>query len=371
MRSKGMGTIYRRGTGWAAAISHEGKRRSFYGATKKEAQDKLLDALAARTAGHSIAPRERKIKPFLEAWLTEVSGTVRAATLDHYTWAVGHIIPELGALTLKALSPAHVSKFLADKSTSLSPQSVRHLKSALRAALSSAEIAGAVNRNVARLARAPKMIARELQIMTPEQKQIFKRAIAGHRLESLFIVAMATGCRQSELLGLRWSDVDLVKNEISFRGQLEFRKKQFSLVELKTSKSARTLETRETTHEQLARRHQAQLLERMAAGQRWSGNQLNLVFTSSNGSPLFARNLRSTLQSLLTAAGLPELTFHSLRHTAASELLSEGVSPIEVASILGHSSPAMIFSRYGHVIPADRGKAADVMERSLAAAAGL
>jgi integrase len=168
------------------------------------------------------------------------------------------------------------------------------------------------------------------------------------------------GLRQGEILGLRWSDVDLEAATIRVTQALQRVNGRLDFVEPKSQSSRRTIPLPATVARALRAHRSRQLEERLAAGARW--RESDLVFTTSVGTPLDCRNVTRRFQAALEGAGLPRLRFHDLRHTAASLMLAQGVPPRVVMETLGHSQISLTMNTYSHVIPALQREAADRME---------
>jgi len=201
----------------------ETSQHSFLTRTRSAVRDRLRGALDPEAGSTRAEGTELTVGTFLEAWLTEVARvTVRPRTYVSYRYVVGlHLVPALGDLVLAALSPADVQAFLNAKSASgLSPRTVGYLRGVLRGALGHAERTDLVTRNVARLARPPRIPRRRVSPLSVEQVRTFVAAIAGDRLEALYLVALGVGLRQGEILGLRWSDVDLDGGTLTVRHAL-------------------------------------------------------------------------------------------------------------------------------------------------------
>jgi integrase len=217
-RGQREGSIYRRKDDrWAAAINLgyvNGKliRKTFYGATREEVKEKLVEALSDQQKGIPIITERQTLAQFLDKWLADVAQpSVRPKTYRFYSDHISlHIKPALGKKRLEKLTPADVQHFLNHKLQSgLSPQTIRHIIATLRTALSLALKWQFVYRNVATLVSLPRIQKPEMKIFTPDQAKAFLDSIKGHRLEALFIMALTLGLRRGELLGLHWADVDL------------------------------------------------------------------------------------------------------------------------------------------------------------------
>ena len=276
----------------------------------------------------------------------------------------GHIVPAVGHLQLAKLSPQHVQSFINDKlAEGLSPRTVQYLHAVLRRALNQALKWDLLPRNVATLVEPPRVRRPEVQPLTTDQVQIFLEATRGDRLEALYTLVLAVGLRQGEALGLRWTDLELDGGTLSVRTALQRIGGKLCLVEPKTARSRRTITLPPVVVSALRLHRARQLQERLLAGANWQDT--GLVFTTTIGTPMDARNLTKRFQKALKGAGLPKKRFHDLRHTCASLLLVQGVHPRVVMEILGHSQMSLTMDTYSHVMPTLQQEAAGLMEALL------
>jgi len=184
-------------------------------------------------------------------------------------------------------------------------------------------------------------------------------------------VATATGLRQGEALGLRWRDVDLDVGQLRVAHSLQRvpiarrtgRGPEFVLAEPKTDRSRRAIHLPGVVIAALREHRVRQLEERFASGAAWQ--DLDLVFCTTVGTPMVARNLSRAFAHLLKQAGLPSIRFHDLRHSAATLMLAQGVSPRVIMETLGHSQIGMTMNLYAHVMPSMQREAADLMDAAL------
>ena len=182
------------------------------------------------------------------------------------------------------------------------------------------------------------------------------------------MVALTTGMRQGELLGLRWSDIDLEGRTIHIRGSMQATRSGLRIAEPKTASSRRQVMLSSQPVEALRRHRKAQAAERLRLGAGWEDN--DLVFANEVGRPIAAGNLfRGSFEPLLKRAGLPRMRFHDLRHSAATLLLGEGVHPKIVAEMLGHTRISTTLDLYSHVTPTMQRQAADAFDELLIGAA--
>ena len=190
-------------------------------------------------------------------------------------------------------------------------------------------------------------------------------AAKGDRLEALYILAVTTGLRQGELLGLKWDDIDLEVGTLQVRRTLTTAKGGPILSAPKTKSTRRTVRLSQTALEALRSHLERQLGEDIdRAGDLWREN--GLIFASESGSPLSRQHITARrFKPLLKRAGLPEIRFHDLRHTCATLLLSKNVNPKVVSEMLGHASIAITLDTYSHVLPTMQESAAKAMEDAL------
>jgi len=171
------------------------------------------------------------------------------------------------------------------------------------------------------------------------------------RLYALYALALTTGMRQGELLGLRWADVDLDRATVHVRQQLRRLKGEgMHFSEPKTARGRRTIALPDMAIDVLKLHRKAQLEARLAAGSLWQ--DYDLVFPNQTGKPMERQNInRRSFLPLLDKAGLPRIRFHDLRHSAATLLLAQGVHPKVVQERLGHSQISLTMDTYSHVLP--------------------
>jgi integrase len=303
---------------------------------------------------------------FLEGWLADVVRlSVRPKTSVSYRSIVRlHLAPGLGEIPLTELRPGEVQAYLNAKAASgLAPRTVAYHRNVLRQALGHAERTELVGRNVARLALPPRIPRREVRPLSPEEARTFLAAIAGERLEALYLVALGAGLRQGEILGLRWSDVDLDEGTIRVHQALQRVEGRFALVEPKSSTSRRIVALPAIVCAGLLAHRERQTHE--GQGRAVPDEFADLVFTTTVGTPIDGISVTRRFQRILKAAGLPHQRFHDLRHACASLLLSQGVPARVVMETLGHSQISLTLNTYSHVIPALGREAAERMDAVL------
>ena len=363
--SPGDGSVYYRPDKglWAAVVTvSPGRRRTMYGKTKAEVKRRLIAAQRDHQLGLLPTGRVQTVEQVLRAWLEQVARPrVRPRTYIRYRQVVEqYLIPGLGRYPVDRLRPDQVQAFLNSKAAELSPRSVHHLRAILRTGLANAVRWGAVPRNVVTLTDPPRVPDQHVTVLDPAQAGTLLRAAAGHDHEALITVAIALGLRQGEALGLRWQDVDLGGRQLHVRNALQRLDGHLQLVEPKTEQSRRTitLPSAVVAALQLQRAHQAAQRGALI-------HESGYVFAHGDGSPLDGTRVTRQFQKLLATAGLPRMTFHQLRHSCASLLLAQGVSPKGVQEVLGHSNVSTTLNIYSHLLPSVRQDIADAMDRML------
>lgn len=373
-RGHGEGSYTKRKDGrWEARVTFDDRtRRTYYGKTQTEVRQKAAKAREDYANGIDLTSQRVTVARFLTAWLEDtVKQRVRPATYLSYKGHIdNHLVPHLGRHRVRDLSVQHVNAMLAaivDEETKghVSPTTANRIRATLRTALTSAMRWGIVSRNVATLADPRKEQRSRVTPLTPAQARQFITATEKDRLGPLFLVAIATGLRQGELLALRWSDVDLEAKRLTVRHTLTRDGKAWAFTEPKTEQSRRTLVLTPTAIAALKRQRTRNLEAQLLAGSRWQGDAYGLVFPSTVGTPQNNANVTRRLQELLEREQLPRQRFHDLRHLAASLLLSEGETLFGVKEMLGHSQITLTADTYGHLTEQAATAAADRMERAL------
>jgi integrase len=246
-----------------------------------------------------------------------------------------------------------------------SARTARMARIVLASALGDAVRDGLVARNAAKLARPPRVERPELRVLGAEQVRRFLTFTADHPDGPLYALAVSSGLRQGELLGLSWTDVDLEAGQLTVRRSLARNADgNFSLSAPKTQRSRRTIALPAVGVDAL--RRQRQRLEEMrgVAGSAWQDRD-DLVFTDVVGRPLMGYNVTRDFSKSLEEAGLPHVRFHDLRHTMATLAIGSGASLRTVSDALGHSSITVTADVYAHVTPEMKREVAVAIGRAL------
>lgn len=367
MRGNGDGTVFRdpnprRKLPWRAEVTvgwtETGKpiRRARYAASRGRAMAALRELVRERDLG--IVGPDTTLADYLAGWLTTLQ--VAPRTLVSYR---GHVelywAPSLGSRKLRSLTPADVRHALAVMGHSAGTRT--RILATLRSALARAVRDGALERNVAMLVEPPRPVHRERPSLTAAEARAFLASVEGDRLYALYVLALVTGMRQGELLGLAWDDVE--GDRITVRSALARLHGEYVLVPPKSASGRRDIVLGGTAVAVLRAHKARQAAERLASGTRW--HDRGLVFVRADGEALSSSVVTHALQRHLAAAGLPVVTFHALRHTAAS-LLVEATGDLKMAqALLGHATVGLTADVYTHVQESQLRRAADALDAAV------
>jgi integrase len=344
------------------------KRKTIYGKTRRDVDEKLTRAKADRDQGLLFDGENQTVGEYLQRWLDgSVRGSVRESTFACYEVACRrHIVPALGGIKLSKLTPVHVQGFYRDRlDRGLASASVHKYHTVLHKALGQAVKWHLIPRNVCEAVKPPRPVPEEeMRTLSPEETRRLLETAHGERLEALYVLAVTTGMRQGELLGLKWQDVDLEAGTLGIQRTLTRHGGKVALGEPKTKKSRRTIYLTEAATRVLGAHLERQLEEIERSGDAY-GDQ-GLVFTTEAGTLINPSNLRQrSFTPLLKRAGLRQIRFHDLRHTCATLLLSRNVHPKYVQELLGHATIAVTLDTYSHLIPGMGTHTARAMEEAL------
>ena len=355
MRGHGEGTITQRKDGrWQAQISlGDGKRKTLYGKTKKEVQEKLRLAINEQKQGVLATGPRQTLATYLPYWLENIcKPLVRKVTHKQYRSALNaHLLPVLGKLTLQNLKPEHIQSLYADMlEDGLAASTIGAIHAVLHKALEDAVKWNFVSRNVSSIVSLPRIERREMHVLIPEQAHKLLETAKGSRIEVLLLLAITTGARRGEMLALRWKDVDLDSGVMNIRRTVSF-VPGYGYVENepKTKAGRRRVMLTDVAITALREQKIRQELDKAKAGKEWK--ERDIVFHNIYGSFLNPAAVLVWYHSLLEKAGLPDMRFHDLRHSAATILLVMGVHPKVVQELLGHSTIAMTMDVYSHLLP--------------------
>ena len=343
--------------------------------TKREAESGLAQWLVDIKRGTAVDRSKMSVAAYLDYWLETIAQhRVRATTLASYRQIIRHrLVPSLGAVALQKLAPAQVQTCYGwllesgrsdGRGATLSPRSVRYAHAVLRMALQDAVKLGLVSRNVCEAATPPKAARPQVKYWDIDEVQRFLHIAANDRFGTLWLLALHTGMRRGEVLGLRWQDVDLDQSMLRVRQSLVQSGGVLAFQEPKTASGRRTIALDAASVAALRQLRAEQMEQRLKRGPEWQDH--DLVFATETGAPLHPSNVNRHLVALMAKAGVTRIPFHGLRHTHATLLMMNGVDPKVASERLGHAGIAITLQTYSHVVPGLQREAADIVGRAIA-----
>jgi len=342
-------------------------QKSLTGKTQKEVREKLQQISVSINEGTYLEPSKLTIALWSDIWLTDyVENSVKPHTYHSYqTQMKVHIKPNLGSIKLTGLTAPQIQHFYNDlqKVRSLSAKTVRNIHGILHKCLSQAVKLGFIRYNPSDNVELPKVTHKEINPLDNEAIKTFLNAIQGHRYETLFVVDLFTGMRQSEIIGLTWDCIDFASGTIFVYRQLQREKIKggtYQFVSLKNNKS-RTIKAAPTLMSLLKEQKRTQSRWKLHAGAAWK-NEDDLVFTGELGHHLAHHTVYKDAKKVYKEIGLPSTRFHDLRHSYATAALDAGDSMKNVQTNLGHYSSAFTMDTYAHVTVKMQQESADKME---------
>lgn len=327
-------------------------QRSISGKTQKEVRQKLQAATSAIAAGSYVAPCKMTLGEWLDIWKKEYLGSVKPLTVkDYYNQIDNHIKPAMGAVRLDSLETHMIQRFyntLTDKAGKpLSPKTVKNIHGVLHKALQQAIANGYLSQNPAAACILPKIQKPEIKPLEPDEIALFLKEANKDSYSNLFTVAIFTGMRQGELLGLSWENVDFKNGVIYVKQQLQCKDGEYFFCTPKSGKGRR-IAPASVVMDALHQQWRDQRIASMEAGEAWS-NPNNLVFTDPLGKNLVRRTVVKHFKSVAQRVGIPDARFHDLRHSFAVTSLQAGDDIKTVQANLGHATAAFTLDVYGHV----------------------
>jgi integrase len=379
------GAVEKRGSGYSIryeigrdpVTGRRLQRRESGFATKKEAEAALAKRVTETNHGLHHGATRMTVGDWLKKWLdTNCEGRLSPSTVNGYRMIVElHLIPALGNLKLAKLTPLQIQDYYTEAQVSgrkdskksregkLSPRTVAQHHRVLSRALKQAVRLGLIARNPCEMVDPPRYEKSAPETLTDKDVNKVLESVRGTYLYIPVLIALATGARRGEVLGLRWSDVDLEGSTITIRQNLLRVNREYVIKPPKTADSIRSVKLPGSIITEL-RSHQVKQKEwRLAVGPAW--NDLDLVCTCEDGSPINPDSLSAYFRDVMKRAGFDGITFHGLRHSHATILLGWNVHPKKVSERLGHSSTKLTMDTYSHVTPTMQDEVANLLDEKL------
>ncbi len=348
----------------------DGRRKQRYetiDGTKKQAESRLTEILRSLDRGRYFEPTTMSVAEYLDLWLRDYAEpNVRANTLSLYRTIIDKgVKPGLGHVRLADLGPRDVQQYCARMSREGSaPVTVRTHHRVLRTALRHAVLWDLIARNPSDGVPAPKAARREMKVLQGEQIRTLLAEADGTEYLVPVHLAIYTGLRRSEILGLKWSDVDLGRRSLTVsRSVVAMTGNPSHTDEPKSTRSRRTVSLTDSTVDLLVEHKNRLQTAFDALGLKLTGE--SPVCVREGGSPILPNSLSHAFRRMTKRCGMAGSRFHDLRHTHATLLLESGVPVHVVQARLGHESVKTTVDTYGHVLPASDGEAGAAFERML------
>ncbi|MCC3868937.1 tyrosine-type recombinase/integrase [Terrisporobacter mayombei] len=380
-RSNGEGSIVknmRNGIqiGWRASITigtdDKGKlvRKQFTGKTQQDVKNKLQEYKKQMLMG-VLNEDKLTVSDWFYSWLFDYrKQDLKPKSFQRYHGIYKNYIEntDFGNIKLNDLRTTHLQrhyKKLLDNG--ITPTTIRQINTNLKTCLNEAERQGYIQKNWCKLVTLPKKEDnKEVKVFTKEEQEKFLEAIKGHELELLYIVALGTGLRIGEILGLKWSDIDFKNNELHVNRSLQkaaiYEDDKIVRYEVqettpKTKNSLRTIPVPQNIIKKL-RTHKNEQNELILLLQEEYNNK-NYVFCNKLGRPIEDKRPGRNLKTILTSIGIEPIKFHALRHTYATRLFEAGIPPKTVQHLMGHSDIETTMNIYTHVMKEQKLEAVD------------
>ncbi len=364
-RGNNEGTVYKRKDGrWCAQVSLSGKRITKYAKTQRECHDWVREITNKIEHGMTFDATQLTLERYMQSWLTGKDLSIRQNTARNYRrYTEQDILPVIGKMRLQNIQPAHIRQmYLRMQAEGKGSRTIQLVHSTLHCALKQAVKERLIGYNPMDAVERPKVETKEFHIFTESQARTFLEATKGHPYEALFYLALTTGLRKGELLGLMWDDVDWEKGTLRVERQLQQAYSSSAvLVPTKTKSGRRQIKLGKIGLAMLEAHRKRQEAQKILAGDSWKEN--GMIFTTGIGTYASQSKVSKKFKQILYENDLPDIRFHDLRHTSISLLLDMGTPINTVQRRAGHSKAIVTTDIYGHVMAHSQDAAAENIEQ--------
>lgn len=327
------------------------RQKSVSGKTQRDVREKLKKVLAELESDSYVEPSKMTVGEWLDIWAEEYLKDIKVLTRESYLNQIAlHLKPSLGHIKLDKLDPHTIQRFYNGLQSlkSLAPKTIKNIHGVLHSALNQALQNGYIRKNPTEACRLPKINKTEISALEPAQMAQLLQEAQNDSYSNLFITALFTGMRQSELIGLSWDCVNMEAGVITVKQQLQCNKGEYFIATPKNGKP-RVMVPAPLVMEALRQEKAKQEAHRLAAGSLWS-NPHNLVFTDDLGKNLVRRTVVKHFKKITERSGIDQtFRFHDLRHSYAVASLQAGDDIKTIQANLGHATAAFTLQVYAHV----------------------
>lgn len=344
------------------------KTRTVQAKNKTEAEKLLAKFIVEVDAGKHITPTKTTFGEYVHLWKIEKEKAVSPSTMENYNYDLkNYILPKFEDYKLKDITHIYINDFLKElENEGLKSATIKRKYNLLNSIFKMIEKDDLLPTNPMKKVEVPKVQHKEGDVYnSKELKELFLLLNEDNNKQMALIVKLAlkTGMRKGELLGLQWSDIDFSTNTIHIKRSLSYTKdKGYFLKEPKTKGSNRKVAPPRKLMEELKKHIYIKKTERMEAKELWEGGKYEFVFSTDLGKPLNLDYVNKWWNRFLKRTGFKKIRFHDLRHTASTDLINRGANIHSISKRLGHSNITTTLNIYGHYLEEADQKIADMLD---------
>lgn len=315
--------------------------------TKKQAEKELPRVLSELNQGTYVEPSSQLYSDFIDAWIKNKKSKLSANAFENYSMNIRkHIKPSLGRFKLSKLNSLAIDNFYTElEDNGLSSATIRKIHTIVRSSLEYAKQYQFISRNPAAVVKPPTVEHKDIEVWEEKDMVHFLDAVKDEHDYIVYHLALYTGMRKGEILGLKWNDIDFDNAKI--RIMRSYSKTGFS--KGKTASARRVIDIDDNTVEELKKRRKVVSANKLECGKDY--NNQDLVFCRAEGSPVDVRNVNRRFTKLIERNELKKIRFHDLRHTHATIMLGMGIPVKIVSERLGHEKVELTLNTYAHLLP--------------------
>lgn len=322
------------------------RQKTVSATTEKTCREKLQKRLAEINMGMYVTPQRMTVAQWCDDWLARKKASIEGGTYNKYESAIRlYIKPFLGQIQIQDLRKMHCQNFI--DSIKKSGKYIHNIAGVLSGALNDACDNEIIPKNPAANLKLPIVEMKTPIAMDSHTQDSFESAIQKSPYKNVYLIALNTGARISEVLGMQWKGINLRTGQIEISGQLERKQGESERKRKNTTKShkKRTTFVPPFVTDILKEERRKQNIHKLKAGEHWK-NEDDLVFTRQDGTPIPHRTVEHAFDRIKEKIGHPELTLHVLRKTYITNELLNGTDVKTVSDSVGHSATSLTYERY-------------------------